>query len=117
VLLLDRDPAVDPHRCSPSPELQRRDPTVKKRHANRQDVLRAIEKHQPFSAIPNVLLEIVLPEAYPTGDKWRKKKHRALIRRLDTEEIMITATSTYELVDKIEGGWKYEPNKKEGLFI
>lgn len=88
------------------------------RLATRPMILKAIEKHNTFEAIPGVVREIVLPEANPGPRKHRERKHRAYILRCDTGETVITAESTYELLDKLNGPppWKYDPDKKEGLF-
>ena len=91
--------------------------------ATRMNVIKALDKHKPFAAIPEMQIEVVLPRAYPDRIDYRmgpnvvhQRKHRALIRERTSGTILLTAPSTYALVEKIENGWKYDPNKKEGLF-
>jgi len=89
------------------------------RRASLQDILNAIKKHSSFP--PEMEVNVVLPEAKPSGDWWRGKKHRAFIRKAGTrggQGILISARSAYELLDILNGPppWKYNPDQKEGLF-
>lgn len=84
------------------------------RRATQREIEDAIQKHQPFP--PGTRHRIVMPEAYPTEYKWRKKQHRCLIINLDTNQIMMSAGSAYEMLDKIKGGAVWSPEPSEGLF-
>lgn len=89
--------------------------TRERRQATMGQILAAIKKHGTFDAEPGMEIEVVLPEAYPTGDKWRGRKHRALIRRKGTKRqhgILVSRPSAYELLDLIESGWKWDPSPK-----
>lgn len=86
--------------------------------ANLTDVMNALKKHNPFSkGMPDIRISVVLPTAYPNHREYLGKRNRAYIKDARTGRILITAPSTYEMVKKIEDGWIYEPNKREGLFI
>lgn len=61
-------------------------------------------------------IEIVTPSAYPKRGENKGREHRCFIRDKKTDKILLTAHSAYKLLEKIHQGWKYEPNKKEGLF-
>ena len=87
------------------------------RIAQVSDVKQAIEEHNPFAADPNLELDIVLPTAHPDHREYKGRKNRAYIRDAKTWKILITAPSAYALVQKIEDGWKYQPDKKEGLWV
>ena len=84
--------------------------------ARRKDVIEAIREHRPFAATPFLDLYIVLPTASPDHHEYISRKDRAYIKTADTGKILITAPSTYALIQKIKDGWKYQPDKKEGLF-
>lgn len=87
-----------------------------KRHASLSQIQRALELSRSFALTPGLNIEIVLPEARPSHDRYMGRKHRAYIRRCDTGQILVTAKSAYALLDLIQGGWKYNPDKREGLF-
>ena len=86
--------------------------------ANMIDVMKVIEKYNPFSkGTPDIRISVVLPTAKPHHREYLGRRNRAYIKDARTNRILVTAPSTYELVKKIENGWIYEPNKREGLFI
>jgi hypothetical protein len=85
------------------------------KHATRKDVIEAIQEHHPFSADPTMRFDIVLPTAY--ADRAYLGRHnRAYITNADNGAILVTAPSTYELVEKIRNGWKYKFPYQEGLM-
>ena len=88
--------------------------------ATRVQIMEAIKEHQPFAAGPlapsEADLEIVTPQPYPSPRDDYGREHRAFIRDIRTKKVLISATSAYALLEQIESGWKWEPNKKEGLF-
>ena len=81
-----------------------------------KDVWGAILKYNPFPSIEMSHLEIHLPKAYPNYKENLGREHRAYIQNNRTGAILITAGSAYELVEKIQNGFKYDPNRKEGLW-
>ena len=86
--------------------------------ANLTDVMKVIEKYNPFSkGTPNIRISVVLPTAKPHHREYLGRRNRAYIKDARTGKIFVTAPSSYELAKKIEDGWIYEPNKREGLFI
>lgn len=88
------------------------------RIAKLADVMKAVEKYNPFAkGTPDIRISVVLPTAQPHHRENLGRKNRAYIKDARTGRILITAPSTYEMVRKIENGWIYEPNKREGLFI
>lgn len=80
------------------------------------DVKDAIKDCNPFAADPSIEIDIILPAANPDHREYLGREHRAYIRDVRTWKVLLTATSAYALVQKIRSGWKYEPNKKEGLW-
>jgi hypothetical protein len=83
--------------------------------AREMDVWNALKNHK---AIPkDIKVKIVLPVAYPDHKENKGKQNRAYLQDIKTNKILVAAPSAYQLVERIENGWKYEPDKKEGLFV
>ncbi len=94
-------------------------PIKRGRVAKAAEVRDVIKEHQPFAADPTLtldVLDIVLPSAHPDHRQYYGRKDRAYIRDTRTWRILVTAPSAYALVQKIRAGWKYQPDKKEGLW-
>lgn len=93
---------------------------------HREDLVKAIKEGGCFDDHPNLTWSLEMPEARPAKRKYRHwilklhpRKDRAFIYVLfedGTSNIALTASSAHELLKKVQGGWKYQPIKKEGLF-
>ena len=89
--------------------------------ARKADVIAAIKAHKPFA--PGVVPRIVSAKDYPpswerstaNGVKIPTSTHRAYIYDNLTGQILVGASSTYELVEKIQSGKKFPEVKKKGL--
>lgn len=88
----------------------------KQRRVTEVDILYALDRMAPFRKAPDVWPAVSMPAPYPKPENDLGRRHRAFIRDVKTNKVLLTAPSAYELLDKINGGWTYEPNKKEGLF-
>ena len=88
------------------------------------DVQWAINAIKPFEIDPAIIPVVVTAKDYPTAEERRtrlnvkvpSKKYRAFIYDKITGRFLVGAPSTYELVEIIQNGWKYDPKKKEGLI-
>lgn len=80
------------------------------------DVLDAVGECKPFANASGIVPVFFSSKATADPQKSLGRKHRVYIKDDRTGKILVTAPSAYTLVDKIKSGWKYDPNKKEGLF-
>jgi hypothetical protein len=91
-------------------------PIKRGRVARRIHIAAAIARLQPFAARPLMEIEIVLPSANPNHKDYLGRENRAYIRCATSGRVLVAAPSAYALLKKIEDGWKYEPDKLEGLW-